>query len=93
MRQPYAVDIEKIEEEDTYKSKRTFISEVEAIDIILKIIDLVQVLHRRDIIHTNFNPNEIFLKNSDIDGMCFMSLFSCHWNTFKTLRLKIAEDS
>ena len=40
-----------------YQSKKTFFTEVEAIDLILKIVDLVdEVLHSKDIVHSNLNP-------------------------------------
>jgi hypothetical protein len=40
-----------------FESKRTLFSEVEAIDLILRIVDLVnETLHSREIVHTNLNP-------------------------------------
>ena len=39
------------------QSKKTFFTEVEAIDLILKIVDLVDTtLHSHDILHTNLCP-------------------------------------
>jgi hypothetical protein len=55
-----------------YVSKKTFFSEVEAIDIILKIVDLVdEVLHSNQIVHTNLCPQELFLRNRSIEDLCF----------------------
>jgi serine/threonine protein kinase len=45
-------------------SQRTLFSEYEAIDIGLKIIDLLQMLHDKDIIHTNLAPENIFVNTS-----------------------------
>ena len=50
-------------------------------------------MHEREIIHTNMNPETIFLRNSDINQMCFLNLFHCSWNTSETLKNKgIDED-
>jgi hypothetical protein len=48
-------------------SRETAYSEMEVIDIALKIINLLEMLHTRDIIHTNICPQTIFLKNQDIN--------------------------
>ena len=42
-------------------SQETLFSEFEAIDIGIKIIDLLELLHSNDIIHTNLCPENIFL--------------------------------
>lgn len=42
-------------------------TEVKAIDLILKIISLTELLHSNKIIHTNLCPDEIFLKEEKID--------------------------
>ena len=53
-------------------SKRTVFTELEAIDMILKIVDLVdETLHSKDIVHTNLNPQEIFLRNRSVEDLSF----------------------
>lgn len=42
------------------------------------------MLHSKDIIHTNFAPESIFLRESDPSKMCFLNLYHCSWNP-KTL--------
>ena len=42
-------------------SKQTFLSELCSIDLTLRLLDLLDTLHSRDIIHTNFAPSQIFL--------------------------------
>jgi len=72
-----------------YQSKRTFFTELEAIDMILKVVDLVdETLHSRDIVHTNLNPQEIFLKGRSVDHLCFPGLFYCLWDSAKILGIK-----
>jgi serine/threonine protein kinase len=66
-------------------SKYTYLSEVEAIDIILKVINLLELLHSKNIIHSNFNPNEIFLREKSVDKMCFLNLYSCSWDTLNAI--------
>ena len=78
--------------EEVYFSKQTFISEVEAIDITLKLIELIQTLHSLNIIHTNFNPSEIYLKEKSLDKMFFMNLYYCSWETLNTLGIFLQED-
>ena len=63
-----------------YISKRTSYSELEAINITLKLIDLLQVLHSQNIVHSNFNPSEVFLKDKSLDRMFFMNLYYCSWD-------------
>lgn len=43
-------------------SQRTLFTEYEAIEIAIKIIDLLRMLHSQDIIHTNLSPENIFVK-------------------------------
>ena len=43
-------------------SQRTLFTEYETIEIAIKIIDLLQMLHSQDIIHTNLSPENIFVK-------------------------------
>lgn len=47
--------------ENVNSSQRTLFSEFETIDIAIKIIDLLEILHENNIIHTNLNPENIFL--------------------------------
>lgn len=44
-----------------YPSKQTFFTEVEVIDITLKIVHLLDLIHEKDMIFTNLCPEEIFL--------------------------------
>lgn len=62
------------------KSEATVFSEVAAIDLILKVINLTQILHENSLIHTNLCPLEIFLKEGSIDQMCFLNLYHTSWN-------------
>ena len=62
-------------------SQRTLFTEFETIEIALKIIDLVQILHSKGIVHTNLNPQNIFLVNDKTDKMMFLNLYHCSWNT------------
>lgn len=52
-------------------SQRTLFSEFETIDIAIKIIDLLEILHSNNIIHTNLNPENIFLLQGQSSKMCF----------------------
>ena len=49
-------------------SQRTLFSEYETIDIAIKIIDLLEILHSSNIIHTNLCPENIFLQNSNLNN-------------------------
>ena len=60
-------------------SKRTLFSEFEALEIVIKIIELLEFLHDKNIIHTNLNPSNIFLKKSNTKEMCFINLYHCSW--------------
>lgn len=66
-------------------SQRTLFSEYDSIDIAIQIIDLVQILHDKDIIHTNLNPDNIFLCDEDTNKMCFQNLHHCSWNPTQVL--------
>ena len=77
---------------EPYLSQKTYFSEIEAINIILKLIDLLQVLHSRNILHTNFNPQEIHLANSSLDKLCFLSLYYCSWDTLNGIGIFLPED-
>ena len=58
-------------------SLETFFPEVEAIDLCLKLVDLLELIHQRNVVHTNLCPDEIFLKDKDIDQMQFLNLYHC----------------
>lgn len=42
-------------------------------------------MHDEDLIHTNLNPENIFLVDGRIDRMCFLNVYHCSWNTKRTL--------
>lgn len=71
-------------EEQTF-DMHTLFTEVEVIDIGLQIVNLLEILHEENLIHTNLNPENIFLVDGRIDRMCFVDLYHCSWNTKKTL--------
>ena len=48
-------------------SLETSIPEVEAIDLCLKLVELLELIHSKNVVHTNLCPDEIFLRNKDID--------------------------
>jgi hypothetical protein len=58
-------------------SKETFFTEVEAIDITLKIVHLLEIVHEKELVYSNLCPEEIFLRDRDINKMCFTSLYHC----------------
>lgn len=60
-------------------SQKTLFPEFEAIELAIKIIDLLEMLHSLDIVHTNLAPEQIFLRNSDPSQMCFLNLYHCSW--------------
>jgi hypothetical protein len=82
----------KYEQENPFNpllSKRTLFSEVEAIDVILKVVDLVEeCLHSRDVVHSSLCPDEIFLKGRSLDSLCFVGLYNCLWDSNKVLGMK-----
>ena len=49
------------------KSNHTAFSELEVIEIALKIIELLEMLHERDILHTNLTPETIFLRENSLE--------------------------
>ena len=57
----------------------------------LKVIELLELLHNKDILHTNLNPSEIFLRDKNIDKMCFLNLYYCSWNTLNTINILLPE--
>jgi hypothetical protein len=50
------------EQESIFQRKPTFMTENDTIEIALRIINLLDKLHSKGIIHTNLNPSEIFFK-------------------------------
>ena len=62
------------------KSQLTFFTEVESIDICLKIIDLLELIHSQNVVHTNLCPNEIFLRDKQLHQMQFLNLYHCAAN-------------
>ena len=63
------------------QSKPTVFSELEAIEVILKVVDLLdETLHSRDIVHSNLCPEEIFLRGRSVNSMCFVGLYNCIWD-------------
>jgi len=61
-------------------------SELEAIDVILKVVELVdEALHSQGIVHSNLNPEEIFMRNRSANSLCFVGLYSCLWDASKIL--------
>ena len=55
----------------------TFFTEVDAIDLCLKLVDLLELIHDRNVVHTNLCPEEIFLKDKKLDRMQFLNLYHC----------------
>lgn len=80
------------QKEDPYVSKQTCLSEVEAISITLKLIDLIQELHSKNIIHTNFSPSEIYMREKSLDKLFFQNLYYCSWETLNTLGMFLPDD-
>ena len=50
---------------------------LESIDICLKIIDLLELIHQKNMVHTNLCPSEIFLRDKKINQMQFANLYHC----------------
>jgi hypothetical protein len=68
------------------ESQKTLFTEFEVIGITLKIINLVEELHSRGIVHTNLAPESIFMLDGDIDQMCFLNLYHASWNPKQLLK-------
>jgi serine/threonine protein kinase len=52
----------------------------------LKVVELVdEALHSQGIIHSNLNPEEIFMRNRSANSLCFVGLYSCLWDASKIL--------
>ena len=49
------------------KSQPTFFTEVESIDICLKIIELLELIHSQNVVHTNLCPSQIFLRDKKLN--------------------------
>jgi len=78
------------EDESIFQRKSTFMTEIETIEVVLKVINLLDKLHSKKIIHTNLNPSEIFFKIADdLNTLCFNSLYHCSWDPKKILKKKI----
>lgn len=60
-----------IEPANTNQLKQTLFTEYQTIKIAINIIDLLDVLHCRNIVHSNLNPTNVFLREGDIEKMCF----------------------
>lgn len=73
------------------RSQPTALSEVQAIDLTLKVIALVELLHDRDLIHTNLCPQEIFLNKHDIEHLCFQNLYHASWDTKQALGIDLPD--
>ena len=59
------------------KSHPTFLSEVQGIDLCLKLVDLLELIHSKNVVHTNFAPQEIFLKDKKMNQMQLLNLYHC----------------
>jgi hypothetical protein len=55
----------------------TFFTEVEAIDVTLQIVNLLELLHSKDLVYSNLCPEDILLVDCDLHKMCLPSLFHC----------------
>ena len=55
----------------------TLFTEVETIDLCLKLVDLLELIHDKNVVHTNLCPEEIFLRNKKLDQMQFLNLYHC----------------
>jgi serine/threonine protein kinase len=69
-------------------SKPTFFTEVEAIDLLLKIVELLELLHSRNMVHTNLSPSEIFLKEKKYTQMQYLNLFHCIPQAYQDIGFK-----
>lgn len=67
-------------------SHRTLFSEFETIEIAVKIIDLLSILHLNNIVHTNLAPENIFLRDASINSMCFLHLYHASWKAKDILK-------
>ena len=43
----------------------------------MKLVDLLELIHDRNVVHTNFSPQEIFLKEKKMNQMQFLNLYHC----------------
>ena len=59
------------------KSSPTYLTEVQAIDLSLKLVDLLELIHSKNVVHTNFSPQEIFLKDKKMNQMQLLNLYHC----------------
>ena len=47
------------------------------------------MLHEKQLVHTNLCPREIFLKEGEIDKMCFLNLYHANWNLKQVLQIEL----
>ena len=74
------------------KSAPTYFTEVQAIDLCLKLVDLLELIHDRNVVHTNFCPTEIFLKEKRPQQMQFLNLYHCAKDPDGPLGFKYIKD-
>lgn len=72
-------------------SKHTFFTEVEGIDVCLKILNLLELVHEKDLIYSNLCPEEIFLKNKSLGSLCFTSLYHCIGDALSSLGIEMPD--
>ena len=59
------------------KSHQTFFTEVNAIDLSLQLVNLLELLHDNNVVHTNLCPEAIFLRDKNLEQMQFLNLYHC----------------
>jgi len=72
-------------------SKHTFFTEVEGIDVCLKIVNLLELIHEKDLIYSNLCPEEIFLKDKSLGSLCFTSLYHCIGDALSSLGIEMPD--
>jgi hypothetical protein len=78
------------EEQQSEHSQPTFFTEVETIDLALKLVHLLEVLHDKGLIYSNLCPEDVFLRGGDVNSMCFTSLFHCIGHSTSTIGIQAA---
>jgi serine/threonine protein kinase len=68
------------ETDDGNYSQRTLFTEYETIEIAINLIDVVQVLHDKNIVHTNICPENILMGGLDHNQITFLNLFHASWD-------------
>lgn len=56
--------------------------------MILKIVELLELLHQNNMSHSNLSPAEIFLKDKKLTQMQFLNLFHCVPEAFQDVGFK-----